>query len=452
MEFSIELSNKEEIRVKLVKVRGEDDRFSLTSVNGAQEYLQLIFDEAQSKFVIVGKENEVAESENRLIEKLDTLALEYIEMLQSGSEDTELEFIEDEIKHPYDAEKIRVDTKNFSLRQIFDMIEQGDIDLSPDFQRHFVWDNLRQSRLIESILLRIPLPMFYFAQDEEGRITVVDGLQRLSTIYNFMQDKFKLKGLEYLDNNNEKIFSSLDPKYARWFNMTQIFANIIDPQSPTRVKYDIFRRINTGGRPLNNQEIRNSLASRALRQRLTEMANSQEFKNATGWSVKDTRMEAQEFALRFMAFSEYYSEDKEFKNYAGNMNHALDDVTDKFSKYANDQLDKFMVKFKNAMLNASHLFGKHSFRKILMHHLEPNQRRQLVNKALFVSWAVLLSEYSHDILKEKNEIACFQLPLAEKITNDSEFFKAISWGTNGRWNLKVAFEKAQELITEHLNY
>jgi len=452
MEFSIELSSKEEIRVKLVKERGEDDKFSLTSVNGAQEYLQLEFNESESQFIVISKENEVAESENKLQEKLDSLALEYVEMLQSGSEDTELEFIESEIKHPYDAEKIRVDTKNFSLRQIFDMIKQGDIDLSPDFQRHFVWDSLRQSRLIESILLRIPLPMFYFAQDDEGRITVVDGLQRLSTIYNFMQDKFKLKGLEYLDNNNDKLFSSLDPKYARWFNMTQIFVNVIDPQSPTRVKYDIFRRINTGGRPLNSQEIRNSFASRSLRQRLIEMANSEEFKNATGWSVKDTRMEAQEFALRFMAFSEYYSKDKELKNYSGSMNQALDKYTDDFSKYNDEQLNEFVIKFKNAMLNAKHLFGKHSFRKTLLNHLAPNQRRQLVNKALFVSWAVLLSEYDHDILKTKNEIYSFQVPLAEKITNDNEFFKAISWGTNGRWNLKVAFTKAQDIITEHLNY
>lgn len=148
----------------------------------------------------------------------------------------------------------------------------GDLNLHPDFQRNLVWDNFRKSRLIESILLRIPLPMFYFSQDDDGVLSVVDGLQRLSAIYEFMENKLVLKDLEYLDNCNNKTYNKeenrIDDKYVRWFNMTQIVVNVIDPQSPPKVKYDIFRRINTGGRPLNAQELRNCLAGNGLRDTL----------------------------------------------------------------------------------------------------------------------------------------------------------------------------------------
>ena len=179
-----------------------------------------------------------------------------------GTEDSEIDDVLED--NPYDPDKIRVDTKPFSLRQIFDMIESGDIDLTPDFQRNLVWDHARKSQLIESILLRIPLPIFYFAQDEEGKIIVVDGLQRLNTIREFMKNQLKLKNLEYLEEKcGGKYYSKdekdsgkipIDAKYYRWFNMTQIIVNVIDPSSPFKLKYDIFRRINTGGQPLNSRK------------------------------------------------------------------------------------------------------------------------------------------------------------------------------------------------------
>jgi len=88
---------------------------------------------------------------------------------------------------PYDPAAIRVDPKTFSLRQIIDMIDDGDLDLAPDFQRNQVWKEKAKSRLIESILLRIPLPAFYFSADGDGRLRVVDGLQRLSTVHSFVR-------------------------------------------------------------------------------------------------------------------------------------------------------------------------------------------------------------------------------------------------------------------------
>lgn len=162
--------------------------------------------------------------------------------------------------------------------------------------------------------------MFYFSQDEEGKLYVVDGLQRLTAIKEFMDNKYELHNLEYLKNSCDgktynKKGNSIEDKYYRWFNLTQIMANVIDPRSPAKVKYDIFRRINTGGRPLNNQELRNSLSRNDLRRTLREMVVLKSFADATGGSIKDVRMDAQEIALRFFYFRwMYLKEPKSIKN------------------------------------------------------------------------------------------------------------------------------------------
>jgi hypothetical protein len=169
---------------------------------------------------------------------------------------------------PYDPESIRVDTKPFNISLVYDMINDGDINLSPDFQRQFVWTDIgARSRLIESIMLRIPLPVFYLAQDHAGRLQVVDGLQRLTVIKQFLDNELRLRDLEYLKNEEGKIFRHeepsrcIDQRFRKRIMQTQIIVNIIDPQTPSDVKFDIFKRINQGGRPLNAQEIRNCMSS-----------------------------------------------------------------------------------------------------------------------------------------------------------------------------------------------
>ena len=170
------------------------------------------------------------------------------------------------LDRPYDPKKIRVDPKTFSLRQIVDMIKDGDLDLAPDFQRKRVWKMREKSRLIESILLRIPLPAFYFSAEGDGLLRVVDGLQRLSTVDDFVKGAFALTDLEYLSNDVAgATFSDLDSAWTRRIHQTQIFANVIDPQTPTKVKFDIFKRLNTGGSPLNAQEIRHCMSGQRCR-------------------------------------------------------------------------------------------------------------------------------------------------------------------------------------------
>ena len=168
---------------------------------------------------------------------------------------------------PWDPDEIRIHTKHYSLRQIVDMIADGDIDLSPNFQRQYVWKPWQRSGLIESLLLGIPLPSFYFNEDESGLLQVVDGVQRLTTISRYVTDSTtKLSEVTYLHELQGQGFCDLAKLFRRRLNSSQFVAHVIDPQTPYRVKFDIFRRINTGGTPLSAQEIRHCMSKNRSRQ------------------------------------------------------------------------------------------------------------------------------------------------------------------------------------------
>ena len=349
-------------------------------------------------------------------------------------------------RDPYDPKLIRVDTKSFSINYIFDMINRGDVDLSPDFQREFVWlDITRKSRLIESLLLRIPLPVFYLAQDEDGRFRVVDGVQRLTVIRDFMENKFKLKNLEYLtecegkwyNNPNRDKIESLDALYVRRIDQTQLVFNIIDPQTPEKVKYDIFRRINTGGKSLNRQEIRNCLEKPNTRQFIKKLAKSEEFLKATKHSISPTRMADNEIVLRFIAF---YLLDHNMYNqiqYKGDMDVYLDHTVELLNKLQPDMLSPVEDAFYNAMENAYYLFGDRAFRK-----------SNYINKALFLSWSRVLCDLSTSKLKINNINNTLLNHLEDEIKTNSEYNNALSMATNDVRNVELSYAVAKRLLNE----
>lgn len=203
------------------------------------------------------------ESREVIDERLLGLSEEWMETLESGF-DADGESDVDKQKPGYSPDDIFVENKPFSLKQLIDLIDSKDIELDPSFQRNFVWDNTRQSRLIESIFLGLPLPSIYLSQYDDGTLTIVDGLQRLNTIRKFVKGELRLSNLEYLEECNGKTFNQLPdvltPLRIRRFSQTQIMCFVIDYRSPNKLKYDLFRRLNTGGKPLNSQEIRNCLS------------------------------------------------------------------------------------------------------------------------------------------------------------------------------------------------
>jgi hypothetical protein len=453
VEFNI--GNDEIISLSVIKKEDSETKYQLVDSN---QFIWMEVELVGQNLVVLIKDTRIVDDTETIENKLDNVLYEIIAIEKSGA-DTFNESDTTDI-NPYDPDKIKVRSDKIAVSILSKMIDNESIDLNPDFQRNLVWNSFQKSRLIESILLRIPLPMFYFAEDNEGNLSVVDGLQRISTIKEFMDNKFPLRDLQYLNDSCEGRYyetkgnkKGLDTKYLKWFDLTSISANIIDPSSPPKVKYDIFRRINTGGRPLNNQEIRNCMMGKGLREALKAMAALEEFKSATDKSIKSTRMEDQEVALRFLYFYQLYEKSKNIDDYNGYMELVLDEYTDNNIKSSPLYFNKYIQKFSNAMKNAEFLIGrKYAFRKIQTKDIQPDSHKQLINKALFVCCAVLLADYECGIVRERNAANSLISLIADKIETDRQLIYYLSYGTNGKANLVYTFNVLNELFKNNIAY
>ncbi|MDH3228605.1 MAG: DUF262 domain-containing protein [Alphaproteobacteria bacterium] len=209
-----------------------------------------------------------------------------------------------------DPERIEIQTRGMNIEQLLSRIRAKTIDLLPEARRERDgWSDLRRSRLVESLLLKIPLPPIYAVEDAHENWTVVDGMRRLTAVARFVdpdaigQKPLALAGLEYLgDEFDGAAFEGLPPRMQRRLNETELTIHVIRHGTPAPVKFNIARRINTGGTTLSNQEIRYALIAGPAREVLRELAESSEFRKATANSIRDEGMADRELVLRFAAF------------------------------------------------------------------------------------------------------------------------------------------------------
>ncbi|WP_039661593.1 MULTISPECIES: DUF262 domain-containing protein [Pantoea] len=375
-----------------------------------------------------------------------------MEGLPSGVE-TEPESEEYSVDNPFDPDSISIKTKVISLDTVLRRIKTKTIVLSPDFQREEVWDHKRKSQLIESMILRIPLPMFYVAEDNAGVWEVVDGLQRLSTIRDFVlgEDEdgkgFKLQYLEFLSESLDKsTYFQLEknPKSARVVNNimeTELSFTIIEPGTPENVKRNIFRRINTGGMRLSEQEIRNALYQGRSTKLLKTMVANNKYIKVTGNSVKDNRMAGRELILRFIAFNLFPR-----KKYSGDIDDFLSNTMMKLNECSELTLSKLIDDFEVGLERSYQIFGMHSFRKSM-----PSQNKKAaINKSLFEVWINALSEIDEDdfdlILEEKNHF----LESYEEILYDADFSEAISRRGASSWGSTYRYSEITNLIQGYI--
>lgn len=351
---------------------------------------------------------------------------------------------------PWDPKHIRITTKNFTVREIYTQIIEGDLDLAPDFQRSFVWKSRQQIRLIESILLGIPLPAFYFNQDQYGAHQVIDGVQRLTTIRLFMSDSLSLEEqhMEYLKPLQGLSYSTLDPATKRRFAGTQIVAHVIEPQTPDEVKYDIFNRVNTGGTPLSPQEIRHCMSKELSRKLLAELVDQPSFAMATGYAFWKTgpegpqrdnrRMSDREMALRFCAFryfspenySQYASLDSYLLEFTRHLDKTLTDVAEFYEITAD---------FERSMKNCFEILGGLAFRR----YQYSNDRRGPINRAIFESQALALADYDlSELLPYQAEIFSGFLKLFDEPAYDS----AVKSGTGDVLKIQRRLEMPRKML------
>jgi len=352
------------------------------------------------------------------------------------------------ISDPFDPTLIRVERTNPTIELLTKRINRNEINLSPDFQRKGgIWTDEAQSRLIESILIRIPLPAFYVDATDEGNWLVVDGLQRLSTLQRFiLKQEFVLKGLEFLHPLEGKKFSELSRAFQRRIEETEVTIFAIQAGTPEEVKFNIFKRINTGGLPLSAQEIRNAINGERVRHFILSLATSIEFKLATQGGIKDKRMADRECVTRFLAFRLTNPKNYPSKDFDAFLNKTMKRLNDP-EQISNAGITSLANEFKDAMNRARRVFGRHAFRK----YFGITGRISPINKALFEVIAVNLATLSDDeatalIDKKEDVLAGFA-----ELMDDPEFYLAISQGTGAPARVKLRFSKVESLFTNAIH-
>ncbi len=351
---------------------------------------------------------------------------------------------------PFNPAFISIRTETPSLDTLIDRMEQEpseiELDTASYFQRHAnLWNEEKKSRLIESILIRFPLPAFYFDGSDDKRWLVVDGLQRLSSIRHFVLDKEKplrLKGLEFLTQLEGKTYDELDRDLKRLIKGTSVVVYIINPGTPADVKFNIFKRINTGGLVLTPQEIRHALFQGIPSKFIAELAEMQEFKNATTWSIKSHRMLDRDFANRFLAFYVL-----PYEKYQPDLDTFMSKAMAATTSMSREQLDKIKSDFAASMVLNQQIFGENAFRKIP----EKSERRKPLNKALFEVFSVLFAKLDRAerlrLAKNKKEFVRVFTHLLYQ-DEENKFFWAVSSATGDRNRVNYRFSKVQSLINQ----
>jgi hypothetical protein len=349
-----------------------------------------------------------------------------------------------QITQPFDPARIRVENKTMVISLLMDRIKRKEIDLTPGFQRKSgIWSKKAKSQLIESLLIRIPLPAFYMDGSDESKWLVVDGLQRLSTLKSFMIDKeLQLTGLEFLDQCEGKKFDLLPRSLQRRILETQVTVFLIQENTPPEVKFNIFKRINTGGLPLSSQEIRHALNQGKACILLQDLSECEEFRTATNEGIRDDRMGARECVLRLLAFMRTSYRDYKENSIETFLNKCMIEL----NQLPDGDLQSLAERFKRAMVDSYRIFGDRAFRK----QMRANPRRHPINRALFEVWSAnieALSSEEADRLQEKNA------DLRERfltLLDDSGFAAAISYGTGDPQKVRLRFMKVNEIIRETL--
>ena len=366
---------------------------------------------------------------------------EEIENEETENEETEKNKL---ITNPFNTKDIKITPKTTSLDNIIKRLENEEIDLNPDFQRNGgLWDNSKMSRLIESIILRLPLPIFYFDISNNDKWIVIDGLQRLTTIKRFIVDKnLKLTNLEFLKEFQGKKFDDLERNIRRTIEETEIVTYQMEPQTPKEVRYSVFNRINTGGITLNPQEIRQALNQKNNGVKLLEeITKEKDFKNIV--NVTSKRMVDRELVLRYIAFKKYnYRKLNQEKKSLPKLLDETMEIVDTI-EFENNEYAVMKTSLLKTLSNLIEIFEKkYLFNKKLI----DNSKIKVLNKSLFEIWTVLVSGLDNkEILRLKNKKEILKKKYIE-LLKDQDFNDAVTRGTNDRKSVVQRFSLLEKLI------
>ncbi len=332
---------------------------------------------------------------------------------------------------------VAFDSYDITIRQIFDMVNEKMIDVAPAYQRHFIWDDVRQSQLIESIFLGIPVPSLFMATNKDSSWEVIDGLQRLTTIVNFIGNietirivnstckKLQLTGLEKLTTLNNLIFEDLPRTIQHSFLTRPIRITVLNDRSDFNLRYDLFERLNTGGVSLHPQEIRNCVYIGEFNDFIKSCSENSDFRTVVKMTENAERTGSlEELVLKFFA---YYERRNQFV-------HSVKD-------FLNDYMADKTALFKNKA-EFSKIFNNtfSTLNKFLPDGIVRGNRKNITPLILFEAISIGVA----DILEIQTKINKNQL---QKLLDDKELAKLTTGATNSRIKLNQRIDFVKNKLT-----
>ncbi len=349
---------------------------------------------------------------------------------------------EEALEPPTARRRIFTDKLDPKIRGLYDDWKSGDLVLEPKFQRRRVWDDCRASRLIESVLLEVPLPVFYLAENDDGTQEVIDGQQRLYAFFRFLDNEYPLTGLRELPQLNGKRYRDLEPEEQKHIRNYAIRTVVFKKESDENLRFQIFERLNTGAVPLNAQELRNCIYRGPYNDLLHELSQDPDYMEIMGFKGPEKRMRDVEYMLRFAAF--YHAS---YLNYKPSMDRFMNEDMRKYRQISKEEADNLRAAFKNAVTLIRSLLGKNAFRRYYRGddknpcgHWEPKKFNASLYDILMWSMA----------REDKNRVMANLDAIREALiflmTEDQEFIDSIELSTSSVKAVTTRFDKWRSML------
>ena len=378
------------------------------------------------------------------------------EVITEKDVDSDTLLDEDELELAQGVErKIIWQAKDFSIREFTSMLQDGDLVLQPEYQRKYVATVNIASRLIESILMDVPIPVIYLAEEKDGSYSVIDGQQRLTSFISFINGKFpngetfKLAGLKVYKELNKKSFAELDKEYQSKIRTTTLHTIVIKKESNEDVKFEIFERLNTGSIKLNEDEIRNSVYRGNYIKLLAELEQNVTFDEIIKKENFKNRMIYRGMILRFFALSE-----KTYLNYKPSMKQFCNKELRDNQFLSNEKQKEYRERFNHCIDLVKVVFGETAFRRYSISDGKSGWVTSRINMSLFdIQMCGFVNYSKNDVLRNADFIREAMIDL---MTNNTEFINSILLTTSDKATLqkrfKIWFEKLAEIIEDANGY
>ncbi|HZV75506.1 MAG TPA: DUF262 domain-containing protein [Conexibacter sp.] len=327
---------------------------------------------------------------------------------------------------------------DLAISQLVAQVGDGHLHLRPVYQRDYVWDNKKASKLVESLLINVPIPVCYLAEESDGTRSVIDGQQRLRSLVRYLDNQFALTGLDVLSELNRKRFHKLSDRQQRLIRNRTIRCIVISDDSDPDIRFDVFERLNTGSVPLNAQELRNSVYRGSFNQALRDMATEAVFRQCLG-NRSDLRMTFEELILRFLAL------DERFSAYRPSLKRFLTEYMRDHRDLGADDLADKRKRFLLTAEKARAVYGELCFRRAGVEGDEWHWLSTL-NSAMFDVVMLNFARVDATPAAFKRKAAKIEQMTAELTLEDEDFQDAISRATGDRTRLRTRVR----IFAEHL--